>query len=200
MIENKTHSKVEIAAFQQKKSGTNQCGDDYVTIETEACFLCALADGLGSGEGAYHSASIAMNTVRQHYDQDMDVILDKCNRALLHERGVVLTILKVVFDTNEIIYGNIGNIETYLFSEEGDMKRPIPAPGYLSGRKFKYRKLSYSMSQGTHFVMHSDGIKFTRSDQQSVQHMGCPRTAIKHFAEKAQRQNDDITVIIGYIT
>ncbi|MGY4691203.1 PP2C family serine/threonine-protein phosphatase [Salibacterium sp. K-3] len=200
MIENKTHAKVEISAFQQEKEGSRCCGDDYVTIEAESYFLCALADGLGSGEPAYRSASIAMDIIRAYHDEDIETVLQQCNRALLHERGVVITILKVDFDASEIVYGNIGNVETYLFSEDGDMKRPVPALGYLSGRNFKFQLQRYPIKQGSHFVMHSDGIKFTRSDQENVKHSRCPRTSIQYFAEKAQKQNDDITVVVGTIT
>ncbi|RSL29155.1 hypothetical protein D7Z54_32750 [Salibacterium salarium] len=197
MIENKTHSKVVISTFQQVKQGNKRCGDDYVTIETDSYFICALADGLGSGERAYCSASTAMEVVRDYHDEDVPFILERCNRALIQERGVVISILKFSFDTKEIIYGNIGNIETFLFSREGNMRRPIPAPGYLSGRKFQYRMDRFQISEGSHFVLHSDGMTISRSDQQSIKHAGCPNTSIQELAQKAQKQNDDITVIIG---
>ncbi|WP_170841190.1 PP2C family serine/threonine-protein phosphatase [Salibacterium halotolerans] len=200
MIENQTHAKVEIAAFQQEKEGANCCGDDYVTVETDSYFLCALADGLGSGEPAYRSSSVAMDMVRKYHDQSIETMLHQCNRALFHERGVVITILKVDFAFNEIIYGNIGNVETYLFNQDGVMNRPMPMSGYLSGRPFKYRMQQYPIEQGTHFVMHSDGIKFSKSDREKMKHAGSPRTPIQYFAEKAQEQNDDITVVVGHIT
>ncbi|RSL29415.1 indirect negative regulator of sigma-B activity [Salibacterium salarium] len=200
MINNKTHSKVEISTFQQVKQGNKRCGDDYVTIETESSFICALADGLGSGEGAHCSANIAMEVVKDYYDEDVSLILDKCNQALIHERGVVITILKFYFDTNEIIYGNIGNVETFLFSKEGEMRRPIPVPGYLCGRKFRYRLERFPMCDGSYFVLHSDGMTISRTDQESIKHSECPNTSIQQIAQKAQKKNDDIAVIVGRMT
>ncbi|SFL50578.1 PP2C family serine/threonine-protein phosphatase [Salibacterium qingdaonense] len=199
MIENPTHTKVEIAAFQQKKEGAGCCGDAYVTIETASYFLCALADGLGSGAPAHRSALIAMEVVREYHGHRIETILEQCNRALFQERGVVMTILKADFDAGEIIYGNIGNVETYLFSEDRGLKRPMPAPGYLSGRSCNYRIQKYPIEQGSHFVMHSDGITMSKSERETMKHSTSPWESIQYFSEKAQQQNDDTTVVIGHI-
>ncbi|MFD2705920.1 PP2C family serine/threonine-protein phosphatase [Salibacterium lacus] len=199
MIENQTHAKVEIAAFQQEKQGAGCCGDAYVTIETESYFLCALADGLGSGEPARRSALIAMDVVRTYHGHRIETILQQCNRELFQERGVVMTVLKADFHSGEMIYGNIGNVETYLFSADGELKRPMPAPGYLSGRTCSYRIQKFPIEQGSHFVMHSDGIMMSKCERETMKHSTSPGASIQYFSEKAQQQNDDITVVIGHI-
>ncbi|MFB4165184.1 PP2C family serine/threonine-protein phosphatase [Alteribacillus sp. JSM 102045] len=200
MIENKTHSKVDIAAFQQGKKGNYCCGDAYVTVEADNYFICALADGLGSGEGAYHSSKIAMDVIREHHQENVPNLLEKCNRALIQERGVVITILKVYFTTNEIVYGNIGNIGTFLFSDKGESTRPIPAPGYMSGRKFQYRLAHFPFRKGFQFLLHSDGVTVSQSDQQWLKNAHSPELSIQHLSKKAKNQNDDVTIIAGFIT
>ncbi|SDI21998.1 PP2C family serine/threonine-protein phosphatase [Alteribacillus bidgolensis] len=200
MIENKTHSKVDIAAFQQEKKGNYRCGDAYVTVETDDYFICALADGLGSGEGAYRSAKKAMDIIEQYHHENVPSMLEKCNRALIQERGVVITILKACFSVNEIVYGNIGNIGTYLISDKGEASRPIPAPGYMSGRKFQYRLAHFPFRKGFQFLLHSDGITISQADQQWIKTSRSPECSIQHLSKKAKNYDDDTTIIAGFIT
>ncbi|SFE78811.1 PP2C family serine/threonine-protein phosphatase [Alteribacillus iranensis] len=199
MIETKTHANVAVAVYQQGKNGSSWCGDGYITIETDSYFLCALADGLGSGENAARSSELAMEAVKKNQDESVPVMLEACNKALAEERGVVITILKAYFDSNTLAYGNVGNIATYLFPPGEEMKRPIPTTGYLSGRKYKYRMEYYPFQSGFHFVMHSDGIQIPRSDQQWMNRIISPHTSIKQL-EKHAKQDDDVTVLIGQVT
>ncbi|SDH80842.1 negative regulator of sigma-B (phosphoserine phosphatase) [Alteribacillus persepolensis] len=199
MIENPTHAKVDVAAFQKRKKGNYQCGDAYVTVETDDYFVCALADGLGSGEMAYRSSKKTMDIVQQYHGDSVPRLLEKCNRALLRERGVVITILKVYFAANEMVYGNIGNIATYFITSSGEASRPIPAPGYMAGRKFQYRLDYFPVQKGFQFLLHSDGITMTSSDQQWLKYSPSPERSVEQLSKKAQNEDDDTTIIAGYI-
>ncbi|MFC5714069.1 SpoIIE family protein phosphatase [Thalassorhabdus alkalitolerans] len=199
MIENKQLTKVDLATFQKGKSGNLRCGDAFVTIETDEYFLCAVADGLGSGEGAYRSAMIAMDIVEKHHTDPVPSLLEQCNQALMHERGVVITILKVMYQTNEIVYGNIGNIGCMLFTHDGQALRPIPAPGYLSGRKFQYRMEHFPYRKGFSFILHSDGATFTTEQQRWLRQMKNPEEVVSRMAETAKNSNDDVTIVVGQV-
>ncbi|MFB5663938.1 PP2C family serine/threonine-protein phosphatase [Alteribacillus sp. HJP-4] len=200
MIKNKTHSKVDIAAFQQEKDGNHHCGDSYMTLETDDYFLCALADGLGSGEAAHQSSQKAMDAAAAYHHENVPFILEKCNKALMMERGVVLTVMKVNYKTKEVVYGNIGNISSYFFTDKSKFFRPIPAPGYLSGRKFQYRLESFPFREEMTFILHSDGVSFSNAEKQSILKAPTPEEAIHQLADKAGMNNDDITILIGRIS
>lgn len=66
-----THKKAQIVTYQQNKKGRECCGDSYLSIETDTHFICALADGLGSGPLAKQSANRAMEVIRKHHEEEM---------------------------------------------------------------------------------------------------------------------------------
>ena len=145
--------------FQQAKSGHQYCGDSYYYIETDTYFVCAISDGLGSGVEAYSSSSLVMEMIESSHHEDVHEIMRRCNKVLIKERGVVLTIIKVNFYNQHITYSNIGNITFTLFLPDGEIVRPIPSRGFLSGKwkqKIKVKHLQYK--QNSWFIMCTDGV------------------------------------------
>lgn len=200
MIETTIHTNVEVAVLQKGKNGSSRCGDGYITIETDDFFLCALADGLGSGEGAYRSSKLAMDVIEEHKEESIPFILDACNKALASERGAVLTILKAHYDSETLMYGNVGNIATYFFTRDNKVYRPIPTTGYLSGRKhYQYKIEHYPFHQGLNFIMHSDGISMPRRNQEWINRSFTPHASIKQIEKSTKDLNDDLTVLIGRV-
>ncbi|WP_240377443.1 SpoIIE family protein phosphatase [Bacillus piscicola] len=199
MMKEATNLSVEVATFQQRKKGNACCGDAYRIIETDRYFLCALADGLGSGDGAHRSAEKAMQAVEEYQKEEVDAILKACNQALHGERGVVITVLKVDLAKRELVYGNVGNISTYFFTSDHTMQRPLPSAGYLSGRKINYRIEILPLPDNFSFVLHSDGIRLSHSEQQVMKRLFSLEATVKYFEKKAHQQNDDVTVIAGFL-
>src|SRR5699024_9744477 len=90
---------VDVAVYQKTKVGNHLCGDSYFYKETDDGFICALADGLGSGEYAKESSDIVMDVIRHHMGASVKDLVKKCNKRLYGKRGVVLGILKFDFKT-----------------------------------------------------------------------------------------------------
>ena len=67
-------------------------------------FICALADGLGSGEFAKDSADAVMEEIENYADESIETIVKKCNEVLVKKRGVVLGIIKLDFTTKIYFY------------------------------------------------------------------------------------------------
>ncbi|WP_018924813.1 SpoIIE family protein phosphatase [Salsuginibacillus kocurii] len=199
-LEHKAHTNVDVTAYQQKKNGNERCGDAYITIETDQYFLCALADGLGSGAEAHRSAQLAMNVITEAHDQSVSQLLDQCNQVLFQERGVVLTMLKVDFATQEIMYGNIGNVECILMLDNDQIVRPVPAPGYLSSRKYKYRLERFQYGENVRFLLYSDGTVFSPECKNMMSAAKSPECVVNRLAEAAQSANDDVTIVGGDVS
>lgn len=197
MIESRTHNKVKTAVYQKEKEGNHLCGDSFMMIETDDYFLCAVADGLGSGEYAFKSSDIAMEILRTHHEWTVPDLMDECNRHLCGERGTVITILKIVFDEKKVIYGNIGNIGSFIAADEQKAHRPLPAPGFLSGRKFHYRLEHYYYKKNLHFILHSDGISISQEEYNWMIDLQSTDVSMRYLAEKSQKTKDDRTVLIG---
>ncbi|WP_227521969.1 PP2C family serine/threonine-protein phosphatase [Bacillus solitudinis] len=197
MIKHYSYDQIEIAAYQEAKSGKAFCGDAHLVIKTEEYLVCAVIDGLGSGEWANHSAEAAMSIIKDTHDKSVEEIVQACNLKMVNKRGVVLTIVKVDFERQELWYCNVGNIGFVLYQPDKTMVQPFPVRGYLSGRMQKVSSTCYRFQPGSAFVMYSDGVVVRPSNKMMLT-MNSPSSQIDKFVEVYGREaKDDITLVIG---
>ncbi|KAB8137945.1 SpoIIE family protein phosphatase [Gracilibacillus oryzae] len=149
---------VEVSVFQKAKNGNYYCGDSYFYLEQDGTFICALADGLGSGEYAKESSQIVIDTIKESSEMSIRAILHKCNQKLLGKRGAVLGILQMDLVREKYYYSSIGNIGLMTVSSDSIKKRNIPQPGYLSGFDRPFKVLEGSIEEDMKFIMFSDGV------------------------------------------
>lgn len=151
--------KVQVAVYQKEKEGSSYCGDSYFFKETEDGFICALADGLGSGEFAEESAEIVIDIIKKNTNASQEEIVKKCNEQLLGKRGVVLGILKLNFNASEYSVSSIGNIGIVLVTSDKKKRRYIPSAGYLAGFKRAFKIERGKLENQMNFIMFSDGVR-----------------------------------------
>jgi phosphoserine phosphatase RsbX len=151
-------NRVKVAVFQEAKNGNSECGDSYYYRETEDGFICALADGLGSGEYAKESSDIVINIIKENTDHSVDELVGLCNKKLLGKRGTVLAIFKIDFKSNSYSISSIGNVGVMTVTGENDRKRNIPNAGYLAGYKRKFKVTEEPLVDGMNFIMYTDGV------------------------------------------
>ncbi|WP_017729383.1 PP2C family serine/threonine-protein phosphatase [Halalkalibacterium ligniniphilum] len=190
------NDKLEIAALQKAKLGKSCCGDAYVVIREESYALCAVVDGLGSGEGASKSALKAVRMIEAHHDKDVRTIVEKCNAALTSMRGVVLTVVKFDFTKQELCYSNIGNIRFVLHSPDGTSLEPLPVRGYLSGRKQNITMKRFPYKHGSAFMLHSDGIQ-APPKKTFLMKMESPKEMPNELISTFDNPSDDMTILVG---
>ncbi|GAJ99559.1 SpoIIE family protein phosphatase [Geomicrobium sp. JCM 19055] len=187
------------AAFQAGKGGNPVCGDMFITVETDRYFLTALADGLGSGKSARRSSELAMNVIEKHFDAPMEELFANVNQALAHERGVVLTVIRIDYERNQITCGNIGNVECLLMIDQKDVMRIIPTTGFLSGRSFKARVHHFSFKQNVGFLLHSDGVSKQMHRYELQASRLSPTAVVERLKEEMAIDKDDVTIVSGYV-
>jgi negative regulator of sigma-B (phosphoserine phosphatase) len=158
MIVQDSNNFVHALAYQLPKKGKICCGDSFYIKTTKDYFICALADGLGSGERANESSSAISALVERKHDEDVDVLIDLCNQALKDKRGATVSILKINFKAKQFTYSSVGNIHFILCTPSGSHIYPLPISGYLSGKPQKYRTQTYSYEKGSKFIIHTDGL------------------------------------------
>ncbi|AXF57350.1 PP2C family serine/threonine-protein phosphatase [Salicibibacter kimchii] len=195
------HRKGETAIYQKEKHGHSICGDAYYMIENDGYFLVAIADGLGSGENANRSARIAVNIIeKQHAGTSLEGLFVACNEALSHERGVVMTILKIDYASKNIFYGNIGNVGCILSINDGKCYRPIPSSGFLAGRRMTPRTYTYPYDSEVSFVLYSDGAEVHNMRDRFVQYHAAPSEFVQNMVGSNDAIcKDDITIISGHM-
>ncbi|TFJ92089.1 indirect negative regulator of sigma-B activity [Lentibacillus salicampi] len=149
---------METAVFQKAKKNQYYCGDSYFYIETDDEYVCALADGLGSGEFAKESSEIVISIIRENTNVTVEQLIKKCNQQLSGKRGAVIGILRIDFRIHQYSFSSIGNIGVVTMTEDGKRKRSIPNAGYLAGYHRSFKVVTDKLDQQTRFILFSDGV------------------------------------------
>ncbi|MFC0472367.1 SpoIIE family protein phosphatase [Halalkalibacter kiskunsagensis] len=188
--------KIEVAAFEQAKRGNACCGDAHSVIHTDEYTICAVADGLGSGEQALDSALAAIVKIESYHSLTVSQMVEACNDALHDKRGAVLTVLKIDHKKQEISYCNYGNIGFVMYLPDGNTIQPIPSRGYLSGKKTNFKSSFFPYKRGSSFLLYSDGAK-KRPNKDLLVQMTSPIEASSYLFSRDEIVSDDVTMLVG---
>ncbi|WP_241655968.1 SpoIIE family protein phosphatase [Halobacillus litoralis] len=189
------NTRVNLSVFQKSKKGNYYCGDSYFYKETEEAFLCALADGLGSGEMAMESSQAVMDVIEENPVLTIEALVKKCNEVLVGKRGVVLGILRIDFETHTYSYSSIGNIGVITVEPDGKRNRNIPLAGYLSGYSRSLRVTRGNVQSGMVFLMFSDGVNDRRLSSKLTQTKNVRLITEQYKELYGQKRDDDTTLI-----
>jgi negative regulator of sigma-B (phosphoserine phosphatase) len=189
---------VHAIAYQIQKEGNLCNGDSFFMKATEDYFICAVADGLGSGLYAHASSQAIRAVVEQHHHQEVEELMDDCNQVLKAKRGATVSILKVNFLCKEVTYSSVGNIQFVIYVPSGLSIYPIPVPGYLSGRPQTYRIETFPYEKDSKLIIHTDGlhipsIKKVLTRFQSIEEIS------NHLEKYTKTRNDDTTYVVGQL-
>lgn len=184
---------VEAYIFQQSKKGNRDSGDTYYIHSEEDYFICAIADGLGSGPVAKESADVIPQVMEMYHHESPDDLLLRFNKQMMHKRGAAVGIVKVYFAQQTLEYSCVGNVRLYILQANGQMLYPLPVMGYLSGRPQSPRTQRYPYTKNDRFFLHSDGVNL-RSPKKYLQENSTPYQLYKKI-ETTIGENDDATFI-----
>jgi len=187
---------VQIAIHQIAKKGNYHCGDSYFYTETDDEFVCAIADGLGSGEYAKESSDAVIEIIQSNIHASVEQLVKKCNEKLWGKRGVVLGILKLHFQSKMYSFSSIGNIGMMTVSKQGQKKRNIPNAGYLAGYKRSFKVVQEKIEAGMNFYMFSDGVKDADLSHALFLNQNVYEV-INQYAQLNDESRDDDTTLIG---
>lgn len=150
--------KVEVAVYQKPKKGNSCCGDSYYYHENDNKFICALADGLGSGELARESAQTVIEVVRDNSHLPEKQLAKLCTQKLSGQRGVVLGILILDYDAHHFKFLSIGNIGLRTITHAKKKNRNIPNQGYLGGLQRDFKVMKEKLEPNMKFILFTDGV------------------------------------------
>ena len=187
---------INLAVYQKAKKGNYYCGDSYFYNETDEAFVCAIADGLGSGEMARESSKAVMEMIEDYPTLTIESLVAKCNEALVGKRGVVLGILRVDYKSETYSYSSIGNIGIIIVNSEGKKSRNIPLAGYLAGFPRKLRVTNGKVEKGMKFLMFSDGVNDRRFPLNRI-HTDGVEEIVEQYKELYGHSRDDDTTLIA---
>ncbi|WP_164671084.1 SpoIIE family protein phosphatase [Virgibacillus doumboii] len=192
--------KVKAAVYQKPKKGEYLCGDSYFYKETDNEFICALADGLGSGEFAKESSQIVIDIIKRDYNTSVEQLIKTCNQQLTGKRGVVVGVLKIEFDKQRYTFSSIGNIGVLTIPQNGKKKRNIPDPGYLAGYHRPFKVVTENLEPAMTFIMFTDGVTDADLSQSFLLNsdVNCIAKAYEEHTDGKVRSDDTTLIAIRY--
>ncbi|ADH98076.1 SpoIIE family protein phosphatase [Salisediminibacterium selenitireducens] len=199
MIEHQLMDEMDISVYQNAKKGNWCSGDAVYIVRTSDYILVAVTDGLGSGHEAQEASESVMAIIRADHDLPFRALLDRCNNAVWGTRGVVLSILKFDFHSQQVEYINVGNITCTFYYPDGKMYRPIPSRGYLSGRKHKAKPSNIPFEPGMGFIVYSDGLTFNPAYHALFDRHLTAQETLEMIVDLKVDSNDDVAIVLGHV-
>jgi negative regulator of sigma-B (phosphoserine phosphatase) len=90
-------------------------GDQPIVVHVSGrAALFGVVDGLGHGPAAATVALRAVEVLRSHRDERLEVLLELCHRLLTGTRGAAITLARVDFDAGLLSWTGIGNVTANL--------------------------------------------------------------------------------------
>jgi hypothetical protein len=112
--------------------------------------------------------------------------------VLAGTRGAVAALALVSFESNELSFSGIGNVEFQAVSREPI--RPVSLPGIVGRRVRKTKRFDYAIHPGDFFVLHSDGIS-SRFDARLYRELA-PQVAADRILQAHGKTTDDATCVV----
>lgn len=188
---------MDIGIAERPKVGNLLSGDAHLFLAEGVRVVLALADGLGSGENAAHSARLAVQGVSEQPGAALTDILSYAHYLILAAGGVgaMMVILRLERDSAKLELAGVGNIR-FLAHTRWPIQ-PFMRYGYLGVRLPTLRAFSFPYDPGDVFVLHTDGI----SRQFHLQnHLRDLAQGAQHLAERVLGEYgkvyDDATVMV----
>ncbi|WP_377891880.1 SpoIIE family protein phosphatase [Alkalihalobacillus sp. R86527] len=197
MFQHHEFDQLTVAAYQKAKDGNLMCGDSYFVEETKDHFICAVADGLGSGDLARDSSLAAINVVKEHQEENVDELMKLANEEMKGKRGCVLSVFKLNLQTRQMEFSGIGNINLIVYHPDGRIIRPISYSGYLSGKLQKVKVQNIEYPRGSSFITFSDGVQISSKNHAMIAKFDTVEESFRHLTNAIPPTNDDITLLVG---
>jgi phosphoserine phosphatase RsbX len=109
---------IEWAAKSRPRPGENTCGDRLIAVDVNGTgALIGVLDGLGHGADAAEAAKRGVDVLRAVCAEPLDVLIQRCHRALSGTRGAAMTLAHIDFRSDTLSWVGIGNVTADLVAK-----------------------------------------------------------------------------------
>jgi negative regulator of sigma-B (phosphoserine phosphatase) len=142
--------------------GELESGDLDVVVEFAGGTLVGAIDGLGHGEAAAAAARAAAAICREHADDPLEELMQRCHTELRRTRGAVLSLASFRDIDETMSWLGVGNVGGVLFRADAGAERPredlICRPGIVGYRMPPLRERILPVRSGDVLIFATDGI------------------------------------------
>jgi len=157
-----------------------------------------MVDGLGHGEQAEVAGKAAVEYVTKHLDDPLVEILEGCNKAIHHTRGVAMGLASVDDSAGTMQFAGVGNTRARLISvATGKSYFLASTYGIVGGGFRSVTAENVDLSPGDLFLMYTDGLKemFDISCYPSLRTVDVQELADTMLADW-KRKSDDGAILV----
>lgn len=187
----------EWAVAGRPLTGEDSSGDLALVTARRDGTLVAVVDGLGHGDEAAAAARLAVGTLRDHADDDLDTLLQRCHDALRQTRGAVMA-LGVARDDGSLRWTGVGNIQALVVRTDRAgapaHEHALMLGGVLGMRLPAIRPRETVLAPGDLIVLATDGIVGSFADALGA---GPPRRTAERILARHASARDDALVLVG---
>jgi serine phosphatase RsbU (regulator of sigma subunit) len=189
---------VEWGVAARALAGETASGDEYVIQPFPNGVLAGVVDGLGHGAAAAAAARPAIVTLQAYAHEPLIPLLQRCHAALLHTRGVAMTLASFDALNGTLTWLGVGNVEGLLLRADkgaGPSHETILLRGGVIGYQLPpLHATTVPIAPDDLLILATDGI---RSDFALQLNMTPPAQSIAdHILAHSGRRTDDALVLV----
>jgi serine/threonine protein phosphatase PrpC len=188
--------------------GETESGDLHVVQPAGTGVLVGVADGLGHGAEAAAAARAAVATVREHAQEPLLPLLQRCHRALVGTRGVVMSLVFFQGGDGSMTWLGVGNVECVLLYTGRPTRPARPArpahpartslltrAGIVGSELPQLRADVISIAPGDTLIVATDGIKHGFADGVGTETP--PQQLADQILARFGKGSDDALVLVA---
>lgn len=190
---------IEWAAKARPRPGEQVCGDRLIAVDVKGTgALIGVLDGLGHGAEAATAANRGVDVLRTSRAEPLDVLFQRCHRALSGTRGVAMTLVHIDFHSDTLSWVGIGNVAADLVAKHPagvEVRSSVRLAGGIVGYRIPeaLTPQEVPIRPGDLLVMTSDGIVEDHLDDIDFSE---PALVIaEQILHKHSKDNDDALVL-----
>jgi negative regulator of sigma-B (phosphoserine phosphatase) len=185
--------------------GETESGDLHVVQPVSTGVLVGVADGLGHGAEAAAAARAAVATLRDHGQESLLPLLQRCHRALVGTRGVVMSLAFFQGGDATMTWVGVGNVEgVLLYTDHPTRPAPPAGPartslvtrgGIVGSELPQLRAEVISIAPGDTLIVATDGVKDGFADGVGIETP--PQQLADQILARFCKGTDDALVLVA---
>lgn len=189
----------EVAILGRPHPEEQVSGDAAAVVRLERALVVAVIDGIGHGVAARESAQTAARLVREHAEEGVLAVLERCHAALDGMRGAVMSVVRLDERSGTAEHAGVGNIVARLCSRERTrtfVSRPLTLGA--AGRKLSAVQIdAHAMAPDDVLMLFSDDLSHrTTLDDPAVLHQAPIAIAERLLREHARGRDDALVAVV----
>jgi len=179
--------------------GERESGDLHVVKSAGPGVLAGVVDGLGHGAEAASAARAAVAVLDQHAHEPLLPLLQRCHRALLGTRGVVLSVALFDGAAGWMTWLGVGNVEGVLLHANA-AGRPartslVTRGGIVGSELPRLQAQVCTVAPGDTVILATDGIKEHFAEE--LPRDASPQQLADHILSRYGKGTDDALVLVA---